>query len=94
MHAACFMALWHSMHVPRSRLSTTLTLSTFHLCLCCLQLLVLNKTDPGANPTVFTCGQWMGADVSDGQLTRTLKLGAESPLTSRKYKVSLLIADT
>jgi hypothetical protein len=51
-----------------------------------LQLIVLNKTNPGSNPVVFTCGQWMGTDVGDGQLSRILKLGSP-PLTSRKYKV-------
>ena len=54
------------------------------------QLIVLNKTDGGVNPAVFTCGQWMGHDVGNGQLSCLLKLGAMAPLTSRKYKVSLL----
>ncbi|KAF5837533.1 hypothetical protein DUNSADRAFT_4226 [Dunaliella salina] len=56
------------------------------------KLIVLNKTDPGVNPAVFTCGQWMGADVGDGQLSRILKLGTQG-LTSRKYKVLVKTSD-
>uniref|UniRef100_A0A7S3VHN2 PLAT domain-containing protein n=1 Tax=Dunaliella tertiolecta TaxID=3047 RepID=A0A7S3VHN2_DUNTE len=56
------------------------------------KLIVLNKTDPGVNPAVFTCGQWMGADVGDGQLSRILKLGTQA-LTSRKYKVLVKTSD-
>lgn len=50
------------------------------------KVIVVNKSEPTAQPSVFSCGQWFAKDVGDGQIVRTLKLGATQPV-SRIYKV-------
>ena len=50
------------------------------------QVILLNKSEPGAQPQVFPCGQWFAKDVGDGQIVRTLRLGVAAP-TSRVYNV-------
>lgn len=50
------------------------------------RVVIVNKSDPTAQPVVFTCGQWFAKDVGDGQIVRTLKLGQAGPVT-RTYKV-------